>query len=161
MLHVDEYEVTAGIAAEFGQLHARQAQEHAYRGSAVVSRVVLRGLPSRISTKDTVAVSQMIVFTSGKWQATRCPGACSWRSGSSVTADFLVLPDRAPGMEAAPGRRVERARHITFQQDAGPLPLDSRVGRGYRRQQCMGVGVHRLGEQPVGACFLDDLPQDT
>src|SRR6476469_1784240 len=50
----------------------------------------------------------------------------------------------ATGPEAAPGGRVRRARQVPGEQDASARPLLVRVGEWDRRQQRLGVGVHRV-----------------
>ena len=98
-------------------------------------------------------------FASGKWQATRCPGSLFLQGRFFDPADLLVLADRTAGVEAASCGRVDRAGYVSLQQDARPLPLDLGIGGGHRRQQGVRVGVHGLGEQPVGAGLLHDLAQ--
>ena len=56
-------------------------------------------------------------------------------------ADLLCLP--APGPEAATARRVDRARHIAFENDPLPRPLEPWVGQRDGREQGLRVRVRR------------------
>ena len=47
-------------------------------------------------------------------------------------------------MEHAPGWRVERAGHISGQNDPLPLGLDDRVRNGHRREQRLGIRMQRV-----------------
>ena len=60
-------------------------------------------------------------------------------------------------MEAAAGRRIERARDLALQND--PCTLGVRLGQRDRRQQCAAVGVAGLGEQRIRLGRLDDLAE--
>ena len=60
-------------------------------------------------------------------------------------------------MEAAPGGRVDRARHVTAQND--PLLLEAGVRLGHRRQQRLGIGVLRPQEQVGAVADFDDLAE--
>jgi hypothetical protein len=64
----------------------------------------------------------------------------------------------APGhVEAAARGRIDRARHIAFEDDALPRRLG--VGDRYRRQQRLGIGVLRAGEEVALVGDLDDFAQ--
>src|SRR6202158_626172 len=72
-----------------------------------------------------------------------------------VSAD---VPDvgLAPGVEAASGGRVERARDLPSQDDLLPLALHVRVRGGDRGDQGLTVGVEGLAVEIRGAGHLDD-----
>ena len=74
-------------------------------------------------------------------------------------AHLLVAPHMATGVEAASGRGVQRAGDVPLEQYAQPSPLQVRVGHRDGREQGMGVGVHRLREQPLRRGALHDLAQ--
>src|SRR5262245_50364748 len=62
-----------------------------------------------------------------------------------------------PGVEAAPRRRVDRARHVTLEQD--PLALHGRIGNRHRRQERLGIRMARVGVELLRRRDLDDLAQ--
>ena len=59
-------------------------------------------------------------------------------------------------VEAAAGRRVDRARHVTLEHDALTRPLDHGIRHRHRRQQRLGVGVLRRRVDGFGGTLLDD-----
>src|SRR5687767_9561802 len=60
----------------------------------------------------------------------------------------------ATRMEAAAGRRIDRARHVAREDD--PLARAARVGHRDRREQRDRVGVLRVREEGLGLGELDD-----
>ena len=90
-------------------------------------------------------------------QATKCPGPSS-RCGRHRLLAFLGR-QRAARMEHAAGGRIERARQLALDDGARPGALDDGIGDRRRRQQRLGVGVLRVGEQLVGGRVLDDAPE--
>src|SRR3990172_13000678 len=50
----------------------------------------------------------------------------------------------ATGMEDAPRRGVQRAGHVTLEDDALPPGLYLRVWNGDRGEQCLGIGMKRV-----------------
>ena len=67
--------------------------------------------------------------------------------------------DRAPGVKAAPGRRVDGGREIVAEQYGLARPLLGRIGYGRRRQQRLGVGVRGGAEDAGPWALLDQLAQ--
>ena len=67
------------------------------------------------------------------------------------------LGDRAAGAEAAAGRRVDRARHVTREHDPGALA--ARDGLRVGREEGHRVRVQRPGEELVRGRDLDDAAQ--
>ena len=63
----------------------------------------------------------------------------------------------AAGVKAAARRRVDRARHVPLQDD--PLFGSRRVGDRDGRQQGLGVGVLRPGEEIGLVGEFDDLAE--
>jgi len=63
----------------------------------------------------------------------------------------------AAGVEAAARGRVDRARHVALQDDALARRLG--VGNRDRRQERLGVGVLRAGEEGALVGELDDLAE--
>ena len=66
---------------------------------------------------------------------------------------------RTARVEAAAGRRLDRARHVARKDDA--RAPDRRVGVGHRhgRQQRFGVGMLRIGKQRAARRELDDAAE--
>src|SRR5712692_2961952 len=65
--------------------------------------------------------------------------------------------DGAARVEAAPRRRLDRARHVALEQDA--LALDRGVGDRHRGQERLGVGMLRVVVELLGRRDLHDLAQ--
>src|SRR5581483_5220375 len=99
-------------------------------------------------------------------------GLAALRRGENVTSDRVPAPSRlqprldapanifrirASRMEAAAGRRIERARHLARQlyplADRGTLQCRD------RREQGAGVGMARVGVDLVAVGELDDLAE--
>src|SRR5262245_12522844 len=68
-----------------------------------------------------------------------------------------LLGERAARMKAAPGRRVDRARHVALQYDA--LAFSLRVGHRHRGQQRFRIRVLALPVELAGGSDLDDLAE--
>ena len=87
-----------------------------------------------------------------RWQAVACPVPSGSSCGTSTAAALDHIG--AAGVEAAAGRRIERARHLALQHDAAALCL--RLGHRDRRQQRAAIGMARRGEQRLRVRGLDD-----
>src|SRR5574337_1090630 len=72
-----------------------------------------------------------------------------------AAAVFLRL--RAAGVEVAAARRMDRVRHLAFEQDA--LAPHGRVGDRHRRQQGLGVRMPGRGVERARRGDLDDAPE--
>lgn len=66
---------------------------------------------------------------------------------------------RAPRVEVAAGRRVQRAREVAAEHDPAAATLLGRVGHRCRGEQRLRVRVLRRGEQLGGRGLFDDPPQ--
>src|SRR2546425_416537 len=51
----------------------------------------------------------------------------------------------AARVKTAPRRRIDRARHVALEDDAVALGLG--IGQRHRREQRLGIGVKRIGEE--------------
>ena len=72
-----------------------------------------------------------------------------------VSAD--VLDERAAGLEAAAGRRVEGVGDLALQNDPLARPLQRRVRYRHARQQRLGVRMERRVVDHIGVGELDQL----
>src|SRR5260370_5356734 len=75
-----------------------------------------------------------------------------------VSADVADV-GLAPGVEAAPGGRIERARDLPSQNYLLPLALHVGIRGGDRGDQGLAVGVQRLAVEVRGAGNLADLAE--
>ena len=75
-----------------------------------------------------------------RWQAVACPVPSASSCGTSMRQRAIDVG--AAGMEAAAGRRIERARHLALQHDAAALGL--RLGHRNGRQQRAAIGMARV-----------------
>ncbi len=62
-------------------------------------------------------------------------------------------------MEVAAGRRVDRAWHVTTENDPLAPLLDHGVRNGHRGEKRLGVGVERIVVERVAVGHLDDLAE--
>ena len=97
--------------------------------------------------------------SSGKWQAATWPGWCGRELAARASAHSRELRARAPGVEPAARRRVDRRGHVALQDDPPLLLGHVRVRDRHRRQQGARVGVLRVLVQRVARGHLDDLAQ--
>lgn len=63
------------------------------------------------------------------------------------------------GRETTALRGIERRRWVAFEQNARACGLDPRIGRRYRREQCLRVGMRGIGEEGARSTFLSNAPQ--
>jgi hypothetical protein len=62
--------------------------------------------------------------------------------------------DRAAGVEAAAGRRIDRRGDVAAEDDAPAAALGIGVGDGDRGKQCLRVGVQRVGVESAISTIL-------
>ena len=95
---------------------------------------------------------------SAKWHATGCaPPRARHERRLLLRADLLRLPAARP--EAAAGRRVRRARHVSLEHDPRALAA---LGRGldrHRREERLRVRMHRRVVDLLARPDLDDLAE--
>jgi hypothetical protein len=69
----------------------------------------------------------------------------------------IVYADRTACHERAAGRRSARVRQFAAEADRAGAARG--VGIGDRRQQCLGIGMQRLGKYGVGWSEFDDFAE--
>ena len=63
----------------------------------------------------------------------------------------------ATGVEVAASRQIHGVRNLSFQEDR--CHLTERIRLRDSRHQCFGIRVHRILEQSLFVCLLNNLPQ--
>jgi hypothetical protein len=71
----------------------------------------------------------------------------------------FVHGHRASGVEAAPGRRVDRRRQVVAEQDGPSGTLLGWIGYGRRGQQRLRIGMGRAAEDAGPRTLLDQLAE--
>ena len=89
-----------------------------------------------------------------RWHATVVPSGVT--SGLGIDVATNVHHERAPGVEAATRRGIDRARDVAGQCDPWARPFHHGVGDRHRGEQRLGVGVLRARVHDLGLALFDD-----
>src|SRR6185437_1765093 len=111
----------------------------------------------RLAAGDFRPLERLPVDVQGMVAGRQVPPAVVHQRRLDVLADVRHIA--APGMEAAAGRRIDRARHVALEDDPLPPLAQIRIGYRHRGEKGLAVGMDRPAVEILGRREFHELAE--